>query len=692
MDTLGQSALVLGVISFALGFSALARSVRNKLFIAFAVLTTLLSFWSLAFFLERVWANGFFYPWHLFFNLWIAPAALGFIRVLVRSRDRFSRRLFELSLLSAMSLTVALALGYDDAVRYPWIRALMLYLPSLAVVQLLLLMWIDRRMRRGLKWVPKLPPRLPTVGLTRRTWIYLGGLVVLSISVMDHVPLLGPVVPALGNFGLAAYLFFVSQAITQQRLLNLSALFSRFLVLVVLSLFLSSVYWVLVGWIEDSPGLFAINSFIASFLLVTLLDPIRTLVRYFTERLLTPEQRSLERTLREAQRALTGVLDLSSIFQAVLLFVEQTLRPESAAVYVLSSDATKLRRVRWVGNQEPRTEIRELIANHVLLQHCANQKKRGELPILLDQMILSEIDRTTSRAQREQLTALVQGLRALGANMLIPVFDGEEILATVTLSVPNPPEPWGSNWGLLPILYPYFEQVAGAMRSMEIYARQKERDRLATLGQMAAGLAHEIRNPLGAIKGAAQYLDPSANRPEARFLKVIIEEVDRLNRVVTQFLDYSKAQAPELVEVDLKDIVTKTVEFLLPSLRGSTVHLVIDPRLESCVLRVSPEQIRQVLINLIQNSVRAVANHGTIRVGLDVGERDGVLWVEDDGMGIKREHLDKLFIPFFTTTPSGTGLGLSISQKIVEAHGGRIEVTSEEGRFTRFSVIIPRNP
>ena len=106
--------------------------------------------------------------------------------------------------------------------------------------------------------------------------------------------------------------------------------------------------------------------------------------------------------------------------------------------------------------------------------------------------------------------------------------------------VPGPPEPWGNNWAILSVVYPYYEQVAATLRSMEIFVRQREKERLAALGEMAAGLAHEIRNPLGAIKGAAQFLDPSTDRPESKFLKVIIEEVDRLNRVVTQFLDYSK--------------------------------------------------------------------------------------------------------------------------------------------------------
>ena len=226
---------------------------------------------------------------------------------------------------------------------------------------------------------------------------------------------------------------------------------------------------------------------------------------------------------------------------------------------------------------------------------------------------------------------------------------------------------------------------------MEIYVRQREMERLATLGEMAAGLAHEIRNPLGAIKGAAQYLDPSGDKPESRFLKVIVEEVDRLNRVVTQFLDYSKPPVTEFKQVELLPLVNKTVDMLKANpVEG--VRLEMSGVAKSVAVMAAPEQIQQVLINLIQNSTKALSGRsdGVIRVGVDIdGASEAVVSVEDNGCGIKREHLDKLFIPFFTTSPSGTGLGLSISQKIIEFHRGRIEVATEEGRFTRFSVILP---
>jgi signal transduction histidine kinase len=697
MDILGQSALLVGVTSFALGFSVLARNVRNTLFLSFAMLATLISAWSLSFFLDRVWPDLGFYQLHLLFNVFLAPICLFFIRVMVRIQNQVSQRLLAFSIFVAVLLSLALLIHLDSA---PWVLQLIYFTPGLVVLQTLQLMWIDRSLKKGAKRIPK----VPTVGLGRRNLIYMGAVFVLLTSVMDHVPWIGPVIPAFGNIGLAVYIFFLSQAITQQRLLNMSALFSRFLVLLAVALTFTAIYSLLVSWIENSPGLFFLNSFIASFLILMLLEPLRTMVAYFTQRLLPKRNRKLLQTLREAQRRLTGMMEAGALFQSILATAEQTLQPEWAGLFVLRSDGTRYRRVRTIG-QEPdineaekremhQATVKEILADHVILQYCGELAQKGKFPVLLDQILENEMDRSASRLQREHFALLIQGLKALKANLLIPLFHSGKVLGFVAFWVPSPPEPWGNNWGLLPIIYPYFEQAAKTMQNMEIYARQREKERLAALGEMAAGLAHEIRNPLGAIKGAAQFLDPSANRPESRFLEVIVQEVDRLNRVVTQFLDYSKPPTADFQRIDLSQVTQKTLDLLKPSLRPSLVLEFHPSRIPAPVM-ASAEQIRQVIINLVQNAENALekVSSGMIRVSIVVegysSQGEVALLVDDSGHGIKKENLDKLFIPFFTTSPQGTGLGLSISHKIVEAHRGRIEVTSEERRFTRFSVILP---
>ena len=237
----------------------------------------------------------------------------------------------------------------------------------------------------------------------------------------------------------------------------------------------------------------------------------------------------------------------------------------------------------------------------------------------------------------------------------------------------------------------------------------KVKDRLAALGQMAAGLAHEIKNPLGAIKGAAQLLaEPAPNSPpldasSREFLGIILEEVDRLDRVVRSVLEYARPSVDHPSPVDVNAVVRRTTKILESSSEGDT-RLVLDLAEELPLALVDAEKLRQVLINLIQNGAQAMDGAGTVRVatrvralwapwGLPSAESGGRGWVEiavsDSGKGISKKVLDNLFEPFFTTKDRGTGLGLAISQRIVQAAGGRIDVTSREGAGTTFTVVLP---
>jgi two-component system, NtrC family, sensor histidine kinase HydH len=255
-----------------------------------------------------------------------------------------------------------------------------------------------------------------------------------------------------------------------------------------------------------------------------------------------------------------------------------------------------------------------------------------------------------------------------------------------------------------------FRQVAiGAARvieSSQAYERVKERDRLAALGEMAAGLAHEIRNPLGAIKGAAQLLitadtaksQAPAATEQAELLEIIVEEANRLNNVVTRFLDYARAERPGREgagKVDLNAILRKTEQLLRAEL-PRTIELRM--RLDDLLPQVAgdPESLLQVFLNLGQNAVQAMPDGGTLEIlttrrrrsRLGYGQFAEVRF-RDTGIGIPRDKLKKLFIPFYTTKQRGTGLGLAISHRIINQHGGTIEVRSTHGQGSTFSVFLP---
>jgi signal transduction histidine kinase len=298
-------------------------------------------------------------------------------------------------------------------------------------------------------------------------------------------------------------------------------------------------------------------------------------------------------------------------------------------------------------------------------------------------------------------------MAAMRAGVTIPLMASQRVVGFLCVLDDRVPEAFASDE--LAAMLQVAEQAAITIENSRLYERMKERDRLAALGEMAAGLAHEIRNPLGAIKGAAQYLDPAALREgDSEILQVIVEEVNRLDGVVAQFLDYSKPMpdrgAGALSPTDLNDVLARTFKLVEPSL-PENVKLVLDlePQLPSVL--ADAEQLKQVFINLALNAVQAMPDGGKLTVQtrkprqpLEVGLSEAMpryaaesveVRFSDTGAGIPDEAKDRIFIPFYTTKSKGTGLGLAISQRIVKAHGGSIEVQSRIGEGSEFILRFP---
>ncbi len=242
-----------------------------------------------------------------------------------------------------------------------------------------------------------------------------------------------------------------------------------------------------------------------------------------------------------------------------------------------------------------------------------------------------------------------------------------------------------------------FNQMVKQLREsreeiQRLYRTQISRaEHLATLGELAAGLAHEIRNPLAGIAGVIDIIgrDLPEKSPARDVLKEVKQEVMRVNRIVSDLLETARPKPPECRVADLNSTAEHAVIFARQQALSKPVKVELHKSGGQLLVEHDTGQIHQVLLNLMLNAIQAIEGPG--QVDVDVHTRDGVavVGVSDTGQGIPAEHLPNIFRPFYTTKGRGTGLGLSLARRIVEDHGGKITVQSEPGRGSTFEVQLP---
>ncbi|WP_373501184.1 sensor histidine kinase [Desulfococcus sp.] len=220
-------------------------------------------------------------------------------------------------------------------------------------------------------------------------------------------------------------------------------------------------------------------------------------------------------------------------------------------------------------------------------------------------------------------------------------------------------------------------------------------DKLASIGQLASGIAHEINNPLGIILGYTQLLLRSEppDTQKAEDLRIIEKHVKSCKAIVADLLNFARSSKPKNENVDIHDIIEDVLVFVTHQAGASSVEFVREYDRSAPPLFIEEKKIKQVLINLVMNAQHASGNKGVIRIATlhDAAAAQLLIRVRDTGYGIEKKHLSRIFDPFFTTKPTGegTGLGLAVSYGIVKSHGGTISVESEPGRGTEFTVMLP---
>ncbi len=214
---------------------------------------------------------------------------------------------------------------------------------------------------------------------------------------------------------------------------------------------------------------------------------------------------------------------------------------------------------------------------------------------------------------------------------------------------------------------------------------------MATFVQIAKNIAHEIRNPLEAISGAVEIISgerdvTSVGRDS---LAIIREEIQNLNDYLSKFLELTRPDPPTPVVVRIDELVEDCILLMKPVFKKKGIRVSFSSSTSNTLCRIDVNQIKRVIINLFLNSVEAIETYGVIDIKSKVDNDFLILTVWDNGMGVKAEYIDRVFDPYFTTKSDGSGIGLSLSRRIIESHGGKIELRSMEGKWTEVKIFLP---
>ncbi|WP_347551982.1 PAS domain S-box protein [Pseudalkalibacillus hwajinpoensis] len=217
-------------------------------------------------------------------------------------------------------------------------------------------------------------------------------------------------------------------------------------------------------------------------------------------------------------------------------------------------------------------------------------------------------------------------------------------------------------------------------------------EKLSLIGDVAAGFAHEIRNPLTSIKGFINLLAKESSCNEEHYHRIIDQELEKIEEVINGFISLAKPEAVEIADVSLLKLIKNAISVLTPQASSKNIRININSQLKTIVIQCKKNQMKQVFINILKNAVEAIEKDGQINITLEEIDDEICVIIHDNGVGIEEERLERIGVPFYTNKEKGIGLGMTVSNKIITEHKGRLELNSKPGKGTRVVIHLPKAP
>lgn len=482
-------------------------------------------------------------------------------------------------------------------------------------------------------------------------------------------------------------------SIVKHRLMDINIVFKKgtTYVLLMLLLFVPSVFLIILGqkvFYKQVNYLFLIYLFFILFLVAVFYYKIRPKTERAVEQLFFRRHYDYRQTLSKFSRAMVSILDLKSLSKRVIETIIQTMGVEKASLFLLNEEKGGY---ELYESKNINTPAVSLLPKGDPLPHYL--EKFGEITIR---------EELVKGAHIPELEGVVNQMSLLGAEMSIPLVSKGQLIGIINLSYKFNRDIYSHED--VELLSTLANQMAIAVENARLYedlkrskSYMRRADRLASLGTLTAGLAHEIRNPLVAIKTFTQLLPERLEDEEFlnKFLGIASGEVDRIALLINELLEFAKPSEPKLELENINTILDGMILLVSTEAKKKEIDLIKSYALDLPPVQIDREQIKQVFLNILINAIEATPEHGSITVKTRSFVKPGgtpyvQIEVTDTGCGIPKERLEEIF-NFFTTKSGGSGLGLSICHQIVEDHKGYIHVESEVNRGSSFFVNLPLN-
>ncbi|HVO25554.1 MAG TPA: ATP-binding protein [Candidatus Margulisiibacteriota bacterium] len=528
----------------------------------------------------------------------------------------------------------------------------------------------------------------PRMRLQLKFWL-VGAWVAVPLGLTNLLPSYGVRFYPLGSLGNAAWVAIVAYAIVRHRLMDIDVAVTKGMAYAGVSLVITIPAFALTLWLQQLSFGQIHSNFSAVILLMfvaigALFPSLRMRAESRIERSLFREKHQYRTALVAFTRSIVRILDKEKLLNELTSTLTETLGLDRIAIAL----ADEGRRVFSVRQASSAYAPAELPAQDEILASLRRHQRavlRDELEASSDQRERDLAAQTCRRNGWEvciplSATGNLIGFIALGRKRNLDAFFAEDLELLETLA------------GEASVALENARLYGELKRSQDIIRRA---DRLSALGTLAAGIAHEVRNPLVSIQTFFQLAPDRLHDEEffTTFLAMTAKEVRRISDLITELLSFARSPTRTLAPVDLNDVVDRVATLLDPEARKHRLGLLRELHDNVPLVRADNDQIKQVLINLVLNGIQATPPGGVVTVATRAARRSsamvGQFIVSDTGTGIPQDEIDHIFDPFFTTKDKGTGLGLAIVHQIIMEHGGSISVESKPGVGTSFVVDLP---